>query len=59
MKKAEHITSLDIAKFLNVEQEYKEVLVNESLKETFENFINSEVENNIMIVDKENEEKHQ
>lgn len=38
------VTSLDVAKFLGVEQDFKDKLFEEELKNTFENFKNAEFE---------------
>ena len=44
MEKAKLITSEDVAKFLGVEKEYKDALIEQELKITRENFMNSEFE---------------
>ncbi len=44
MEKAKLITSEDAAKFLGVENEYREALIEQELKITRENFMNSEFE---------------
>jgi len=44
MKKAELITSNDVAKCLGVEKEYNEALIEQELKITRENFMNEEIE---------------
>lgn len=44
MKKAELITSNDVAKCLGVEKEYNEALIEQELKMTRENFMNEEIE---------------
>lgn len=45
MKQAKLITPLNIAKVLGVEKEYKSILIDESLKTTYNYFMNSDFEN--------------
>lgn len=44
MKWAKQISSNDIAKFLGVENEYNDALIEQELKITRENFMNEEIE---------------
>ena len=44
IKKAKPITNRDIAKFLNVEQEYNDILLEQELDEEREKFIQSDFE---------------
>ena len=50
MIKAKKITSIDIAKKIGVEKEFKKILIEEELKETKKNFIESSVEQLKMII---------
>ena len=58
IKKAEHITSRDVAKLLNVENEYLEIFFESELEKTYNNFMNDEV-NNIIISVEENDKINQ
>jgi len=43
MKNNKKITPLDVAKFIGVESEYLDMLIEKDLDETYNDFINSEV----------------